>query len=402
MWRGAVLAFVLFAGVARTSDWPQFRGPNSTGVAERADLPDRWGPDENVRWKTALPGRGVSSPVVVGDRIYLTACSGMNETHLHVLCIATETGARLWERQFWATGSTNCNPKTCMAAPTPAAGPRGVFALFATGDLVYLDPAGNLRWLRTMQIEQPAMSNLVGRGASPVLAGDVLVVPMESQGASFLFGIDAETGRNRWKVERPIENNYTTPLLLRQYSRTDLVVQAAGGLTGYDPLTGAKRWQVDDENLSAVASPLAADGLVLATGRETVALRLADARSPEVSWRSARLATSTSTPLAAAGRLYVVKDNGILVAAELRTGKELWTQRLRGTFSASPVFADGKLYLVNEDGETAVVRAGSTAERIATNPLDGPMLATPAIACGCLFLRSDRWLYCVGRQTGAK
>jgi hypothetical protein len=127
-----------------------------------------------------------------------------------------------------------------------------------------------------------------------------------------------------------------------------------------------------------------------------VALRLTESGPPEVLWRSARLGSGTATPLAAGGRVYAVKENGILAAADLRTGKELWTLRLRGTYSASPVLADGKLYLVNEDGQTTVVRLGDKPERIATNALGGPMLATPAVARGCLFLRSDTSLYCVG------
>ncbi len=238
------------AGAASAGDWPQFRGPGMAGVSDEVGLPERWGPAENVRWKAALPGRGVSSPVVVGDRVFVTACSGMNQTRLHVLCFDADCGRRLWERTLWATGPTNCNPKTCMAAPTPAADRERVCVLFATGDLVCLDHAGAVRWLRTLQTDYPAMSNLVGRGASPILDGDLLVVPMESQGASFLLGLDAATGANRWKVERPLENNYTTPLFVRHGGRADLVVQALGGLTGYDPASGAMRWEFADETVS--------------------------------------------------------------------------------------------------------------------------------------------------------
>lgn len=392
------LRLLLCAALSLTvagADWPQFRGPNLAGTVDEPDVPVRWDGENNLRWRAALPGRGVSSPVVVDGRVYLTACSGMNQTRLHLLCFEVETGAKLWERQFWATGSTNCHPKTCVAAPTPVVGRGCVFAMFASGDVVCTDAGGSVRWLRCLQVDEPEMTNLVGRAASPILDGNVLVVPMESQGKSFLFGLDAADGRNRWQAERPSENSYTTPLLVRHAGIKDLVVQAQGSLTGYDPATGAKRWSLDDAGVSAIASPLAAEGLLLATGREMLALRPREAGPPEVVWRSARLGCGTPTPLAFGGRVYAVKDGGILTCGELQTGKQLWTERLRGSYSASPVVATDRLYLVNEDGETTVVRVGGEPQRVATNRLDGPVLATPAVAGGCIFLRSDRWLSCV-------
>jgi hypothetical protein len=392
-----LFGLLVLAGSTPAADWPQFRGPNMAGMAAEAKLPDHWGPTENLAWKVPLPGRGVSSPVVVGDRVFITASSGLNQTRLHLMCFAAGRGEKLWERQFWATGPTNCHPKTSMAGPTPVVDGDRLFALFATGDLVCTDLAGNVRWLRTLQVDYPLMANFVGRAGSPIVHGGTLVVPLESQGASFLLGIDAATGRNRWRVERPRENCFTTPLLVRHGNMTDLVVQALGGLAGYDPDSGTRRWEFPDEGTMMVASPAAADGLVLGVGREMVALKLTDASPPEVAWRSARLGTITPTPLVADGRVYSLKDGGTIVCGDLKTGKEVWTQRLRGTFSASPILVDGKLYLINEDGETTVLRAGDKPERVVTNPLAGPMLATPAVGRGCLFMRTDEWLYRIGK-----
>jgi len=157
--------------------------------------------------------------VIASGKVYVTACSGFQQTRLHVLCYEAATGKKLWERQFWATGPTNCNPKTCPAAPTPVADGSHVFALFGSGDLVCLDHSGNLCWLRTLQTDYPAMVNFVGRAASPVLHNGLLIVPLENQGASFLLGLDAATGRNRWRVDRPLENSYTTPLFVRRGNR---------------------------------------------------------------------------------------------------------------------------------------------------------------------------------------
>jgi outer membrane protein assembly factor BamB len=389
----AVCCFALTA-----ADWPQFRGHNLSGVSDDRNPPDRWRADDHIRWKTALPGRGVSSPIVVGDRVFLTASSGMNQTRLHVLCFAADGGRKLWERQLRATGPTNCHPKTCPAAPTPAADRSRVFALYATGDLVCFDHDGNMLWYRSLQSDYPAMTNFVGRAASPILWEQTLIVPMESQGASFLFGIDAATGRNRWRADRPPDNSYSTPVLAQFGGHTEVVVQAMGNIAGYDPVNGAKRWEFADKNLSCVASPIVArEGLVLGIGREMIALRLTDAGPPEVAWRSTRLGTGTPTPIFADGRVYTVKDGGTLVCGDVRKGKELWTERLKGTYSASPVLSGGLLFATNEDGETTVLRLGDKPERIATDPLAGPMLASPAVARGCLFLRTDQALYCVGR-----
>jgi hypothetical protein len=399
----AVIAAVFGVGsTVVASDWPQFRGPDLSGISLDRNMPSRWRADDNVRWKASLPGRGVSSPIVAGERVFVTASSGMNQTRLHLLCFAAAGGNELWERRFWATGPTNCHPKTCPAAPTPAADRNRVFALYATGDLVCFDHDGNMLWYRSLQTDYPAMTNFVGRAASPVVCGQTLIVPMESQGASYLFGIDAATGRNRWRSDRPPDNSYSTPVLARCGGRTDVVVQAMGNIAGYDPDTGAKRWDFTDKNLSCVASPIAAgDGLILGIGREMIALRLTEAGLPEVLWRSTRLGAGTPTPIVADGRVYTVKDGGTLVCGDVRNGKEVWTERLKGTYSASPVLADGLLFAVNEDGETTVLRLGDKPERISTNPLAGPLLASPAIARGCLFLRTDRALFCVGRSDRA-
>jgi outer membrane protein assembly factor BamB len=180
--------------------------------------------------------------------------------------------------------------------------------------------------------------------------------------------------------------------------RTDLVVQAKGSVTCYDPTSGEKRWQFDDESISSIASPVNGDSLILVAGREMLALRPSGNGPPEIAWRSARLSSGTATPLATAGRVYTVKDGGILACGELRSGKQVWAHRLHGSYSASPVVADGKLYLVNEEGETTVLRTGDVPQQIAISSLGDAMLATPAAARGCIFLRTDSRLFSVGQS----
>lgn len=391
---GTIVAMV--AGIAVAADWPQFRGPEQSGIAEHANPPIRWGLSENIRWTADLPGRGLSSPIVAGNRVILTAASGLNQTRLHVLSFDANTGKLRWERQFWATGQTTCHPKTCMAAPTPLAADGCVFALFATGDLVCLDENGDLQWVRTLTTDYPANSNLVGRASSPIFHDGLVIVLMESHGESLLLGIDAKTGQNRWKTARPREINYSTPLLVTRNGRTDLVVQAQGGLTGYVPSTGIKRWRFDDEKVSAMASPVVAGDLLLGTGAGTVALRITDSATPDVVWRAPKLICNTATPVVTRDRIFAIRDNGVLQCANVADGTEVWSQRVRGEFSSSPVAARDALYLVNENGLTTVMRIGDKPERLAANDLADPMLATPAISGSCLFMRSDRHLYCIG------
>ena len=241
-----LLARSSVAPTAFAADWTQFRGPGGSGVSEEKGLPVQWsvkrdkGGDKiveskNVRWIADLPGRGLASPVIVGNRAFVIASSGFQQSRLHVLCFDTGSGKKLWERQFWSTGSTTCHPKTNMAAPTPATDGQRLYALFATCDLVCLDLDGNLVWLRALGRDYPTVTNQVGMAASPVLAGNTLVVQLENAGESFAAGIDKLTGKNRWKIERSRDINWVTPLALTNGKRTEVVLQSGAGTDGPQP-----------------------------------------------------------------------------------------------------------------------------------------------------------------------
>jgi outer membrane protein assembly factor BamB len=405
-------AFFLLPFSLIAADWAQFRGPGGTGVSADTGLATHWGPAENIRWKAELPGRGLSSPIVAGGRVYVTACSGYQERRLHLLCFDAATGAKQWERQLQATGNTLCHPKTCMAAPTPASDGARVYALFATGDLACFDRDGNLLWYRSLVSDYRDITNQVGLAASPVLWKDLLLVPMENVGESFAAGLDKLTGQNRWKVERPRDINWPTPLLLESAGRTQVLFQAPQELAAYEPATGRKLWSYSGEGMTAVPSLVAAEGLIILSGgvslrppepsltsvEERADKKQSDAR-PQVVWNSLKLRPAYSSPLYYEGLLYAVNNSGILLnCADVRTGRVIWQQRVKGPFSASPVAADNKIYLVNEDGLTTVLRPGSSPKILSTNPLGEPMLASPAIADGAIYLRSDRHLYCIGER----
>jgi outer membrane protein assembly factor BamB len=396
-----LLSLLVAAGPVGAGDWCQFRGTDGTGVAAEDGLPGRWSLTENVRWKAALPGRGVSSPIVAGGRVYVTACSGAAEDRLHVLSFDVASGKQIWARQFWATGTTTCHPKTCMAAPTPIVVDKRVYALFASGDLFCIDAEGLLVWCRTLAYDYPAITNHIGMASSPVLVGEVLVVPMENPGESFVAGIDANTGRNRWKIERPKDNSWTTPLVWTREGRTELVLQSGQRLSAHDPATGRERWSWSNKELAKIPSPVAASGLVLVPTREELqAVRPGEGTptAAKLVWRSPRLKTTTATPLVYQDRVYAVNAAGVLSCADATTGKTLWQERVKGPFSASPVVNKDTLYLVNEGGVTTVVQLGAKPRVLAANDLEQTILATPAIAEGALFLRSDTHLFCVGHK----
>jgi outer membrane protein assembly factor BamB len=395
---GALCGLLACAVVAAAGEWPQFRGPGGAAVSEETSLPVKWGPKENVRWQADLPGRGLSSPVIAGGRVYVTASSGYREGRLHVLCFDAADGKKLWERQFASTGATMCHPKTCMAAPTPVTDGKRVFALFATGDLAAFSAEGDLLWYRSLERDYPDVTNQVGMAASPVLYKDVLLLPMENAGDSFAAGLDASTGKNLWRTARNQDIDWVTPLVTEEDGKPAAVFQTSKDVTAFDPLTGKPLWTYTGQGFGSIPSPFTGDGLIFAACGEFTALKpSADGTTPEAAWKTAKLNSSFTTGLFHKGRIYGLADVGVN-CVNAKDGEQVWQQRVRGPFSASPVLADGKLYVVAEDGTVTVIEIGDKPKVLATNPMGETLLTTPAIAGGALFLRSDGHLWCIGER----
>lgn len=394
---GSVLTLAL-ALTLPAADWPQFKGPGASGVSEETALPTEWDKDRGVKWKAPLPARGVSSPVVAAGKVYVTSSSGKKDDRLHVVCFDASNGKELWHRQLNATGPTACHPMTCMAAPTPAADATGVYALFATGDLAAFDPDGNLKWYRSLVGDYPAITNQVGMAASPVLAKDKLIVPMDNDGDSFLAAVDVKYGKNVWKVDRPRSINWVTPLVRDTAGKTEVLFAGPNGLTAYDADNGTKRWLYKDGAGAIPTGSLIGDTLFLPTGGVSAVKLGPDGPAGQPVMKAKEMASRHGSPLVYQGRVYAVDGNGFIAAADAKTGRTLFKERKKAPFSASPVAGDGKVYCVNEKGVTTVLKAGTDEfDVLADNDLGEEVLGTPAISGGCLFIRTDKTLFCVGR-----
>jgi outer membrane protein assembly factor BamB len=392
--------FVLL--VASGADWWQFRGAENRSLAPNARLPIAWDKQpNNIAWKAKLPGRGVSSPIVVAGRAIVTCASGVQNDRLHVLAFDVDSGKLLWERQFWATGRTFCHPVSSIAAPTPASDGERIFALFSSNDMVCLDLDGNLQWLRGLTYESPTSANDVGMSSSPLVIGNVVIVQLESQGESFAAGLDTATGQNRWRIERPREPNWTSPTLLAgELPAADLVLlQSVSKLTAHDPITGKQVWAYD-KKCSGIPSCVASEGVVYVPSAGLTALRAKPGASePEVLWTSNKLDPGNSSPVVFEGRLYVVNRAGAMNCADAATGEVLWRVRLKGPFWATPILAGEHLYFVNHDGLVQVVRLGKEGEIVGKTEVGEPILGSPAVADNALYLRSDAHLWKIAAKS---
>lgn len=380
------LGFSLISLSLPAADWSQFRGPQSSGVsADNTALPSELKP----AWNAELPGRGLSCPIVVGDKVFVTAASGNEQTTLHVLCFSATDGTKLWERTMRATGRTMSHKKTNVAAPTPCSDGQRIFAYFSSNDLLAYDLNGNLLWLRGLMLDYPNASNSLGMASSPVVIDDTLVVQSENDSQSIALGIDVQTGVNRWLMERPKAANWTSAVILGDI----VALQSSKGLTGIHPRTGEVRWDYTD-GASTIPSAAISQDTIFVPSNGITALQ-PDDRSTSQLWRAEKLKPGTASPLVLGDSIYVVNSAGVLVKANLKDGQEAWKLRLKGPFSGSPVASGQNLFIVSEQGDLQVIDPSSATEgKVVQNlPLEDTILSTPAIANGALFVRSDSKLW---------
>jgi outer membrane protein assembly factor BamB len=390
--------------LAAAEDWPQFRGPTGQGLSGETGLPGEWSESQNVRWKTAVPGTGWSSPIVAGDRVWLTtAVADRNATTLRLLAFDAASGRQVVDAEVFRLPRRNLlNPKNSHASPTPVVEGDRVYVHFGADGTAALTTAGEVVWRKRFAYESQH-----GNGGSPTLYKDLLIFSCDGSDTAFVVALDKKTGAERWKTYRrsPFDQAYSTPLIIRVGERDQLVSVGAYRAAAYDPETGKEIWRVGyTDGFSNVPRPVFANGLVyIATGFQEPSLLAVrpdgtgDVTRTHVAWTLRRSAPHTPSPLAVGDELYIVNDMGIATCLDGRTGETLWRERLGGNYSASPVSADGKIYFLSEEGVATVLAPGKAFRKLAANQLDGATLASMAIADGSIFIRTDSALYRLGR-----
>jgi outer membrane protein assembly factor BamB len=402
MHKPAVLLILL---AAHAADWPRWRGPQADGVADTAQLPTRWSQTENVIWSVELPGWGTSSPVIFGDRVFVTTQA---QKSLLTLCLNRHTGKELWRHDFGLGVDQRAHEKSNLAVNTPAVTPDALYVAFGNSDIARYTHDGKLQWVTryTALFGDPKMA--WGYGASPLVLDDSVVLPWDHhKGPCYVIGLDKATGQIAWKQDRPIGTSHATPLLVNHHGQSDILVSGKNRLTAYDAKTHAQIWQYGEGegpfNGEIVVSPVHADGVVFTQlWRQSPihAIRLrGGGQPPERLWVSEKPGPQEPTPVYYQGILYALMDNGVLVALDGKTGKEVYRERLGGACNSSPIAANGKIYLSNNDGTTFVVKAGREFKLLATNSLGERITASPAVSGDQLLYRTDSHLYSIGPRS---
>jgi len=398
-----VLLVALCAGGAAGQEWTRFRGPDGTGIGKAGGIPAKI-EASTFAWKVKLPGPGHSSPVLWGDKVFLT-CEGPGKTSRQIVCVSATDGKQLWT---WSDrfATYRHNRLNSFAASTPACDAQRVYVTWISGDkhiVVAIDHSGKKVWQREMSDFKAKH----GAGASPIVVGKTVIVSNDHVGSkSFLAGLDVETGQTRWKIDRISgPTSYITPGIYRPAGgKAEVIfISSSHGVTSVDPAGGKVNWEVPTKfNLKSGASPVVAGGLIFASsgqgggGRESAVVRPGGGgKAGEIVYKLGREVAYVPTPIAVGEHIFVLNDNGTVTCIEPKTGKHVWQEKLSGVFYPSPVCIDGRLYIINNKGEMTVIQAGPKYKVLATSTLPEVTQATPAVANGCMYIRTLTQLICV-------
>jgi outer membrane protein assembly factor BamB len=395
-----ILYFLAMFFLAR--DWPEFRGPTGQGLSDESGLPLAWSENRNVRWKTAIPGRGWSSPAIQGDQIWLTTATEDGKS-LRAICVDRQSGAILQNIEVFRLNSPGrVNAKNSLASPTPVLDRDNVYVHFGAFGTACISQSGKILWRTQLEYD----NGQHGPGGSPVLYENLLIVNCDGMSVQYVAALDKWTGRIQWKQYRKGNHAYSTPLIVRLAGGDQLISAGAFRVVAYEPRTGKEIWHVlYGDGFSNVPRPVFGNGLVfICTGFQQpslLAIRVdgrGDVTKSRVDWRLDRAVPLTPSPLLVGEELYLINDNGIATCLDSRTGKEYWQQRIGGSHSASPLYADDRIYFLSEDGQSVVIAPGKEFKMLATNQLNGQTLASMAVSGGAIFLRSGSNLYCLRNQ----
>ncbi|HEY7784116.1 MAG TPA: PQQ-binding-like beta-propeller repeat protein [Pyrinomonadaceae bacterium] len=418
-------------------NWPSFRGPNASGVAEGANLPTTWNAEksQNIVWKTAIPGFSHASPIVWGNRIFvITAISTNPDAKFNpkdrgislstddakhtwrIFALDKKTGRIIWEKTAYeGVPRAKRHVKATQANSTPTTDGRYVVALFGSEGLSCYDMDGKLVWKKDLGVLNPGLwddkNSSWGHASSPVIYRDLVIVQADGHQQSFIAAFNLKDGREVWRVNRGEITSWTTPTIYKGKNRTELIANGGRFIRSYDPLTGKEIWRfADGDTQVKMQAPLVAHDLIYITGGYPagrpmyafrpgavgdISLQPGQETNEFIAWRSSKGSPYTPTPIIYGDLFYTCADNGVFSAYNAKTGELVYQERIPSSFSASPIAADGKLYLASQDGDVYVVRAGPKFELLATNSMGEPLMATPAISGNNLIIRSERYIYSV-------
>ena len=423
--------------------WPSFRGRFASGVADQQNLPIKWDArrGKNIRWKTPIPGLAHSSPIVWGDRLFVTSAVSSEpagETIRHGLygdgtassdqsvhrwmlyCLEKKTGRIVWERQAHsAVPRSKRHIKATYANCTPVTDGRFVIAHFGAEGLFAYDMEGKRVWKKDLGDLDAGAYDAPdyewGPASSPIIYRDLVIVQCDTQKESFILGCDIRTGDTVWRTARDELPSWGTPTIFPTRERAELVTNGSKFVRGYDPLTGRELWRLGGSSKITAPTPIFTDDLIIVcSGRRPekpifairrgasgdISLQKDETSNRSIAWSKTRCGPYMPTPIIYSGLLYTCQNNGVLTCYDVKSGEEKYRQRIEhagGGFSASPVAADGMIFLPNEDGEIFVVKAGPTFQLMATNHMGEVLMATPALSEGTMFVRGRHHVFAVGQ-----
>jgi outer membrane protein assembly factor BamB len=423
-------------------NWPSFRGNHASGVSESQNLPDTWNGEKatNIKWKTRIPGLAHSSPVVWGNQVFVTtAVSSLGDgtfkqglygdgdastdrsIHKWILyALDKKTGKIVWERiAFEGTPREKRHIKSTYANSTPVTDGRFVVAFFGSQGLYAYDFKGRQVWKKDLGVLDAGAYDIPsyewGNASSPIIYNDMVIVQCDTQKDDFLLALDIKTGKEIWRTPREEYPSWGTPTVYTGKTGTEIITNASNFIKGYDPATGKELWRLGGSSKITAPTPVFSDDLiVVASGRRPeapifviragaqgdITLKDGQTTNKHIAWSKPQRGSYMPTPLIYGDYLYVLANQGVFDCYNLKTGEEVYRQRLahQGSgFSASPVAADGKIYLPSEDGDIFVVKAGAKFELLATNSMGELQMATPALASGYMFVRTQHHVFAIGR-----